>query len=202
MSGQPPHYENQNPYANPWGDAPGAPAPPQPQSHSSYEHAQQTGAPASHNDNNPFTAHPPSQPFASEAQPPYNPGSNPYSAPPPPHAQQDYPSSAHHASSDFSSSNADYNAPSEYNAPPGLPPRRTGTDIALPQGQDRSHQVEVMQSYEMSRNRPETEAEQDQAALEREFPKLDGSLIAAIYGDSGSLSATREMLQELSSGEQ
>jgi hypothetical protein len=41
--------------------------------------------------------------------------------------------------------------------PPGLPPRRTGTAAALPQGQDRSHQVEVMQSYEMSR--PQTEDE-------------------------------------------
>lgn len=85
--------------------------------------------------------------------------------------------------------------------PPGLPPRRTGTtsETALPQGQDRSHQVEVMQSYEMSR--PQTEDEQNQQILQREFPKLDGSLIAAIYGDSGSLSATREMLQELSSTE-
>lgn len=103
-----------------------------------------------------------------------------------------------------------YNTPSQpspgqqneqYAPPPGLPPRRTGTtsEQALPQGQDRSHQVEVMQSYEMSR--PPTEEEQNQAILEREFPKIDGSLIAAIYGDSGSLSATREMLQELSSTE-
>ncbi|KAL1595010.1 hypothetical protein SLS60_009694 [Paraconiothyrium brasiliense] len=89
----------------------------------------------------------------------------------------------------------------QYAPPPGLPPRRAGTasEQALPQGQDRSHQVEVMQSYEMSR--PQTEDEQNQATLEREFPKIDGSLIAAIYGDSGSLSATREMLQELSTTE-
>ena len=44
-----------------------------------------------------------------------------------------------------------------HEAPPGLPPRRTDTGAALPQGQDRSHQVEVMQSYEMSR--PQTEDE-------------------------------------------
>ncbi|KAF2676580.1 hypothetical protein K458DRAFT_271662, partial [Lentithecium fluviatile CBS 122367] len=80
-------------------------------------------------------------------------------------------------------------------APPGLPPRRMGTDAVLPQGSDRSHQVEVMQSYEMSR--PQTDDEQNQAILQREFPNIDSSLIAAIYGDSGSLSATREMLQEL-----
>jgi hypothetical protein len=56
-----------------------------------------------------------------------------------------------------------------------------------------------MQSYESSR--PQTEDEENQQILQREFPKIDGSLIAAIYGDSGSLSATREMLQELSSTE-
>jgi hypothetical protein len=39
--------------------------------------------------------------------------------------------------------------------------------------------------------------QQNQAILQREFPKLDSSLIAAIYGDSSSLSATRELLQEL-----
>ncbi|KAF9733133.1 hypothetical protein PMIN06_006743 [Paraphaeosphaeria minitans] len=89
----------------------------------------------------------------------------------------------------------------QYTPPPGLPPRRicTTSEQALPQGQDRSHQVEVMESYEMSR--PQTEDEQNQATLEREFPNIDGSLIAAIYGDSGSLSATREMLHELSSTE-
>lgn len=58
-----------------------------------------------------------------------------------------------------------------------------------------------MQSYEMSRTRPETEDEQNQAILQREFPKIDSSLIAALYGDSQSLSATREMLMELSSTE-
>ena len=82
-----------------------------------------------------------------------------------------------------------------YEVPPGLPPRRTGTDLALPQGQDRSHQIEVMQSYE-ARGRKD-EHDQNVEILQREFPKLDGALIAAIYGDSQSLSATREMLGEL-----
>lgn len=67
--------------------------------------------------------------------------------------------------------------------------------MALPQGQDRSHQIEVMQSYEAAGRK--TEADTDVEMLQREFPKIDGSLIAAIYGDSGSLSATREMLQAL-----
>lgn len=86
-----------------------------------------------------------------------------------------------------------------YEVPPGLPPRRTETDLALPQGQDRSHQIEVMQSYE-ARGRKD-EHDQNVEILQREFPKLDGSLIAAIYGDSKSLSATREMLGELDRGE-
>ena len=44
-------------------------------------------------------------------------------------------------------------------------------------------------------------AQRNQSILQREFPKMDSSLIAAIYSDSGSLSATREMLQELGGGE-
>ncbi|KAF2016375.1 hypothetical protein BU24DRAFT_200732 [Aaosphaeria arxii CBS 175.79] len=79
------------------------------------------------------------------------------------------------------------------------PPRRTGTENLLPQGQERSEQVETMQSYEAAA--PQSEDDVNQAILQREFPNIDGSLIAAIYGDSKSLSATREMLQELSSNE-
>ncbi|KAF1919288.1 hypothetical protein BDU57DRAFT_512308 [Ampelomyces quisqualis] len=79
--------------------------------------------------------------------------------------------------------------------PPSLPPRRSATDLALPTGQDRSHQIEVMQSYEASGRKDEHD--QNVEVLQREFPKIDGSLIAAIYGDSQSLSATREMLGEL-----
>ncbi|KAI8938610.1 hypothetical protein NX059_004482 [Plenodomus lindquistii] len=85
---------------------------------------------------------------------------------------------------------------SEYEeAPPGLPPRRSATDMALPTGQDRSHQIEVMQSYEAAGRKDEDDANVE--ILQREYPKIDGSLIAAIYGDSKSLSATREMLQAL-----
>ncbi|KAH7064390.1 hypothetical protein BKA63DRAFT_525293 [Paraphoma chrysanthemicola] len=79
--------------------------------------------------------------------------------------------------------------------PPSLPPRRSATDLALPTGQDRSHQIEVMQSYEAAGRKDEHDHNVE--LLQREFPKIDGSLIAAIYGDSKSLSATREMLGEL-----
>jgi uncharacterized repeat protein (TIGR03833 family) len=61
--------------------------------------------------------------------------------------------------------------------------------------EERSEQMEYLQSYENSK--PATEDDTNQATLQREFPNIDSSLIAAIYGDSKSLSTTREMLQEL-----
>ncbi len=60
---------------------------------------------------------------------------------------------------------------------------------------ERSEQVEYLQSYEDSK--PASEDDANQAILQKEFPNMDSSLIAAIYGDSKSLNATREMLQEL-----
>jgi len=56
--------------------------------------------------------------------------------------------------------------------------------------------MEYLQSYEASAK--QDQGDLDQATLQKEFPAIDSSLIAAIYGDSKSLSATREMLQELS----
>jgi hypothetical protein len=55
--------------------------------------------------------------------------------------------------------------------------------------------MEYFQSYEASA--PQTEDDRNQATLQKEFSTVDSSLIAAIYGDSKSLSATREMLMEL-----
>ena len=62
-------------------------------------------------------------------------------------------------------------------------------------GQERSEQVEVMQNYESQVTA--SEDDMNQAKLENEFPGIDASLIAAIYGDSKDLATTREMLQEL-----
>lgn len=53
-----------------------------------------------------------------------------------------------------------------------------------------------MQSYEM--NRPQSEDDRAQEALQREFPNMDSSLIAAIWGDNKDMGAAREMLQHLS----
>jgi hypothetical protein len=90
----------------------------------------------------------------------------------------------------------------QYSTPAGVPPghrppQRTNTEAGLPQGQERSEQLEYLQSYEASA--PQTDDDKNQETLRKEFPNIDSSLIAAIYGDSKSLSATREMLHELSS---
>ncbi|RMZ84181.1 hypothetical protein DV738_g592, partial [Chaetothyriales sp. CBS 135597] len=59
---------------------------------------------------------------------------------------------------------------------------------------------ERMQAYEA--NVPESEDDRNQAQLQREFPNIDGSLIAAIYNERGraGLAEVREMLQELNQG--
>ncbi|SMR44271.1 unnamed protein product [Zymoseptoria tritici ST99CH_3D1] len=94
-----------------------------------------------------------------------------------------------------------YDPPSSgYQPPPGLPPRRTDTfqeeNIVPPS--ERGEQREAMETFEMNRSKPENETDKNVAKLQEEFPSVDGALIAALYGDSQSLSGTREMLQELS----
>ena len=57
-----------------------------------------------------------------------------------------------------------------------------------------------MQQYEA--NAGQTEDDGIQAQLQKEFPNIDSSLIAAIYGerkDQGDLGEVRELLQELNS---
>jgi hypothetical protein len=79
--------------------------------------------------------------------------------------------------------------------PPNYPPTGRSDNDLLPQGQERTEQMEYFQSYEASA--PPNEDDVNQETLRREFPNIDSSLIAALYGDSKSLSATREMLYEL-----
>lgn len=55
--------------------------------------------------------------------------------------------------------------------------------------------MEHLQAYEATAN--QSVDDRNRAQLEKEFPNIDGSLIAAIYGDTKDLSETREMLQEL-----
>lgn len=77
---------------------------------------------------------------------------------------------------------------------PMQPPRRRDTEL-LPQGEQRVEQIETLQSYEASA--PRTQDDINQATLQKEFPSVDGSLIAALYGDSKNIGEVRETLQEL-----
>lgn len=94
----------------------------------------------------------------------------------------------------------DSNQNQQFSAPPGPPPsqgvRRSDTDNLLTSQPDRAEQIEHMQNFEASA--PQTQEDKDQAQLAKEFPDVDSSLIAALYSDTKDLSATREMLQELS----
>nr|POE83371.1 hypothetical protein CFP56_69378 [Quercus suber] len=92
---------------------------------------------------------------------------------------------------------------SEHQPPPGPPPRRVGTfeeSNFVPES-ERGEQREAMEQFELTKSGPEDTTDRDVANLQREFPNVDGSLIAAIYGDSKNLGATREMLQELASSQ-
>ncbi|KXT10879.1 hypothetical protein AC579_8999 [Pseudocercospora musae] len=91
-----------------------------------------------------------------------------------------------------------------FEPPPGPPPRRTDTfneERFIP-ANERGEQREAMEAFEMNRSKPESQTDKDVAMLQQEFPQIDGSLIAALYGDSQSLSGTREMLVELNESQQ
>ncbi|CAK4034700.1 Hypothetical predicted protein [Lecanosticta acicola] len=84
------------------------------------------------------------------------------------------------------------------------PPRRNDTfaeDRFVPEN-ERGEQREAMEEFEMKRSKPESQDERNVALLQDEFPSLDSSLVAAIYGDTQTLGSAREMLQELNSSSQ
>lgn len=54
-----------------------------------------------------------------------------------------------------------------------------------------------MEQFELSHHGVQSTDDKNVETLQREFPNLDGSLVAAIYGDSKDMGATREMLGEL-----
>lgn len=88
---------------------------------------------------------------------------------------------------------------------PSLPPRQgpgrqSDTDELLAGQGDRAEQIEHMQQYEATA--PQSESDRIQAQLEKEFPNIDGALIAAIYSERpGDLAEVREMLQELNTSQ-
>jgi hypothetical protein len=83
-----------------------------------------------------------------------------------------------------------------------MPPRRTGTfeETDFVPADERGEQREALEQFEMSKG-TESQEDRDIATLQREFPSVDGSLVAALYGDSKSVSATREMLGEIATGQ-
>ncbi|KAF2722347.1 hypothetical protein K431DRAFT_284041 [Polychaeton citri CBS 116435] len=117
---------------------------------------------------------------------------NPYSQPQPGAAPGFQPETA-----------ASYGQYQQQQAPPPnqsfAPPRKSATfqeSDFVPES-ERGEQREMMEQFEMSKAGGETQEERDLEQLQREFPGLDGSLVAAIYGDSKNVGATREMLGEL-----
>lgn len=100
---------------------------------------------------------------------------------------------------------------SAYQAPPGPPPGHTGghrptsaaddTTGLVPEA-ERSEQREAMEQFEMSQHRPQSTDDRNIEILTQEFPGIDSALVAAIYGDSKELGASREMLGELNDGMQ
>lgn len=89
-----------------------------------------------------------------------------------------------------------------FQAPPGPPPsqglHRSDTEQLLAQQQDAGAQVETMQQYES--NARQTTDDRAQADLQKQFPNLDSSLIAAIYNErKPDMAEVRELLQELNS---
>ena len=92
--------------------------------------------------------------------------------------------------------------PPGHGAPPGQLPKRTGTfeETDFIPEHERGEQREAMQQFEMNQTGNESQQDRDVAELQRMFPNVDGSLIAAIHADSGGdMGATKEVLSELAS---
>ena len=85
--------------------------------------------------------------------------------------------------------------------PPGQAPRRSDTfkESDFVPANERGEQREAMEQFEMNKTGGESQQDRDVEQLQREFPGVDGSLIAALHADNGNMGATREMLQELAS---
>jgi uncharacterized repeat protein (TIGR03833 family) len=89
-----------------------------------------------------------------------------------------------------------------WGAPQGPPPsqglQRSDTEDLLRQQGDAGAQYETMQQYEA--NARQTDDDKNQAELQKQFPNIDSSLIAAIYNErKPDMAEVRELLQELNS---
>ncbi|KIY03647.1 uncharacterized protein Z520_00338 [Fonsecaea multimorphosa CBS 102226] len=116
-------------------------------------------------------------------------------------SEQQNQGSAGAAQSYYQSSHPSQNQPQQYQHQSSTPAQginRSDTEQLLAQQSDRAEQVEHMQQYEA--NARQTEDDRIQAQLQKEFPNIDSSLIAAIYNErkgQGDLGEVRELLQEL-----
>ncbi|KAI5371075.1 Putative ubiquitin system component CUE [Septoria linicola] len=92
---------------------------------------------------------------------------------------------------------------SSYDPPIGQPPRRAGTfeETAFVPDDQRGEQREALEHFEMNNTKPESQADRDVAQLSQEFPNIDSSLVAALYSDTQSVPAAREMLTELAANQ-
>ncbi len=118
---------------------------------------------------------------------------NPYSSPTSPQNQSGAPQSN---TSQYQSQG--YQQPQQQQQRPAQGIQRSDTEQLLEQQGDRAEQVEHMQQFEA--NARQTEDDRNQAQLQKEFPNIDSSLIAAIYNErksGGDLGEVRELLQEL-----
>jgi len=121
---------------------------------------------------------------------------SPYQAPqgPPPQQQQSFGSGQEYYNPPSGNQQPDFNAWSDAQGNPPLPARhpartaetvtnqghgthRPTTDDVFAQQEDRGEQYEHMQAYEATA--AQTEDDKNRAQLEKEFPNIDGSLIAA-----------------------
>ncbi|KAF2768161.1 hypothetical protein EJ03DRAFT_328532 [Teratosphaeria nubilosa] len=90
--------------------------------------------------------------------------------------------------------------------PPGPPPghaaKRTDTfkESDFVPADERGEQREALEQFEMNKG-SQSKEDREMEALQREFPNVDGSLIAALYSDAGSFGATKEMLEEIAKGQ-
>lgn len=181
-----------NPYQeNPWEDP-------------ARDNLRQPQQPASNNSNNPFY-----QPSHSPNPWTLNQDSNyaPPPGPPPGHQQQQ----AQTPYDSYSQPGGFGQAPQGYSQQqpggfaqqqqpdPFSPPKRTGTfeETDFIPASERGEQREAMEQFELSHHGVQSTDDKNVETLQREFPNLDGSLVAAIYGDSKDMGATREMLGEL-----
>ncbi|KAJ9615111.1 hypothetical protein H2200_001185 [Cladophialophora chaetospira] len=130
--------------------------------------------------------------------------SNPYTSPTSQHNQNSAAQGYYQSNPSQPQSQGQQQPHSQFQPPTGPPPsqgiRRSDTEQLLAQQGDRAEQVEHMQQFEA--NARQTEDDRNQAQLQKEFPNIDSSLIAAIYGErksQGDLAEVRELLQELNS---